>query len=353
MHILHTAAIVFFCCVVSLFYLRPIAIKFNLVDSPNERKSHNGHIPLVGGLSTLLGVWIIYLFMPDLLPLQTIYTLLASLLVLVGLIDDRFDISAISRLIVISLIAIWLVKINGISLSYLGDLLGNGEVILGGWSTLFTIFAVIGCITAFNMIDGIDGLLGALASVSIGTLGFMFWYSENHSISLFCFLLIISMLAYIFFNLSIKVKSKYKVFMGDSGSFLIGFSILWLLVFATQNIEGISNLNKAIKPVTALWIIAVPLMDMVLVMLRRIINKKSPILADRTHIHHVALRSGFTAKQALIGISLFALLLAIIGIILEISGVKESHSLFLFIATFFIYATASLSLQAQRKAVAS
>ncbi|MEZ9463058.1 UDP-N-acetylglucosamine--undecaprenyl-phosphate N-acetylglucosaminephosphotransferase [Vibrio splendidus] len=346
MQVIYTAIIIFFCCTIFLIYSRPIAIKFSFVDVPNTRKSHNGHIPLIGGLSTLLGVWIIDLLMPNLLPFQNHYVLLASFLALVGLIDDKFDISAISRLIIISLLAVWLAKSDGIILSYLGDFLGLGQVTLGAWSTLFSVCAVIGCITAFNMIDGIDGLLGSLASISIGSLGVMFWKEGHHSISLFCFLLIVSMLAYICFNLGINVKSKHKIFMGDSGSFLVGFSILWLLVFATQEVDGVTHLGNAMKPVTALWIISVPLMDMLLVISRRLVNKKSPLSADRTHIHHIVLRAGYTTKQALVGISLLALLLATIGIILDVSGVPEVYSLGLFLMAFLLYAMSRLDLQA-------
>ncbi|MFA0472179.1 hypothetical protein AB4564_16560, partial [Vibrio sp. 10N.222.51.E8] len=221
-------------------------------------------------------------------------------------------------------------------------------ITLGDWSTLFTIYAVIGCITAFNMVDGIDGLLGALASISIGSLGFLFWDAERYSIALFCFLFIVSMLAYICFNLSIKVKPTHKVFMGDSGSFLVGFSVLWLLVFSTQKIESVENLDSVMKPVTALWIISIPLMDMVLVMLRRVANKKSPLKADRTHIHHVALNSGYTPRQPLIKIPLLSCLLAVIGIFLEVNDIHEAHSFYLFILVFCVYATTSISIQARK-----
>ncbi|CDT39070.1 Undecaprenyl-phosphate N-acetylglucosaminyl 1-phosphate transferase [Vibrio coralliirubri] len=352
MHTLYMAIIVFLSCLVSLRYLHPFAVRFNLVDSPNERKPHNGHVPLVGGLSTLLGIWLIQLLMPNLIPSQESYTLLVSFLVLIGLIDDKFDISAISRLVILSLVALWLVKKQDISLSYLGDFTGDGDIILGEWTTLFTVCAVIGCITAFNMVDGIDGLLGALASVSIGSLGVMFWNAGQHSIAQFCFMLIVSMLAYICFNLSIKVKSKHRVFMGDSGSFLVGFSILWLLVFSTQKMNSVENLNSVMRPVTALWIISIPLMDMVLVIIRRILNKKSPLKADKTHIHHIILSLGYTPKQALLRISLLSCLLASFGIFLEIEGVHDVHSFSLFIVAFLLYSTASLLLQAKQKAIA-
>ncbi|WP_210447122.1 UDP-N-acetylglucosamine--undecaprenyl-phosphate N-acetylglucosaminephosphotransferase [Vibrio crassostreae] len=346
MQVISTAIIIFFCCTIFLIYSRPLAIKFSFVDIPNTRKSHNGHIPLLGGLSTLIGIWVINVMMPNLLPFQSHYILLTSFLALVGLIDDKFDISAISRLIVLSLIAVWLAQSDGIILSYLGNFWGLGEVTLGAWSTLFSVCAVIGCITAFNMIDGIDGLLGSLASISIGSLGVMFWQAGYQSISLFCFLFIVSMLAYVCFNLGINVKSKHKVFMGDSGSFLVGFTVLWLLVFATQKVEGVTNLGSAMKPVTALWIIAVPLMDMLLVISRRLVNKKSPLLADRTHIHHIVLRAGYTSKQALVGVSLLALLLAAIGILIEVSGVPAVYSFGLFLMAFFLYAVSRLNLQA-------
>lgn len=349
MHLSIITLVIFLLSTISLVYLRPLAIRLNFVDVPNGRKSHNGHIPLVGGLSTLLGVWVIALTLPNSLPYQLEYTGLASFLVIVGLIDDRLDISALSRLVVIAGVSVWLVKGEGIAIDYLGNLLGSGEVYLGSWSLLFTVAAVIGCVTAFNMVDGIDGLLGALASVSIAALGVLFWLSDHVGISTFCYLFVVAMFPYICFNLGLKVKSKYKVFMGDSGSFLVGFTVIWLLVFATQKVELDGVSHPPMNAVTALWIIAIPLMDMALVMLRRVFNCKSPFNADRTHIHHVLIAYGLSSKVVLVTVFAASVIIATIGVWFDASGVEESTSFILFIVLFLIYCSIMLLIQFNTK----
>ncbi|MFB9213696.1 UDP-N-acetylglucosamine--undecaprenyl-phosphate N-acetylglucosaminephosphotransferase [Vibrio sinaloensis] len=349
MQLFITTIVIFALSTLSLIYLRPLAIRLNFVDVPMGRKSHNGHIPLVGGLSTLLGVWVIALAAPDSIPYQLEYTGLATFLVAVGLIDDKLDISAISRLIVIAAVSVWLVKGEGIALEYLGDIIGTGQINLGSWTLLFTIAAVIGCVTAFNMVDGIDGLLGALASVSIASLGILFWLSGHSDISTFCYLFVVAMLPYICCNLGLKVKSKYKVFMGDSGSFLVGFTIIWLLVFATQDVELDRFSTPPMKPVTALWIIAIPLMDMALVMLRRMLTGHSPFCADRTHIHHVLISFGMPAKVVLVTVFSFAFLIAMIGVLLDVSATPESTSFLLFLLLFCVYCSSLVLIQINTK----
>lgn len=331
------AFFVFALPMLAIVYLRPLAVKLNFVDSPNERKSHNGHVPLIGGICTLLGVWLISMMSTniDVIPLQFEYTLIASILVLVGLIDDKLDISAVSRLCVIATISVWLVEVEGISLNYLGNIFNTGDVYLNSLSLLFTSVAVIGCITAFNMVDGIDGLLGVLASVSIGSLGLLFWMSGHTQVSQFCFLFITAMLPYVCFNLGLRMKSKYKVFMGDSGSFLVGFTVIWLLVFATQETNSLPS--SSMQPVTALWIIAVPLMDMALVMIRRLIKGQSPFKADRTHIHHILIAYGVSARMTLCAISFNSIVIAAVGIALELYGVNEATSLISFLILFAGY----------------
>lgn len=124
--------------------------------------------------------------------------------------------------------------------------------------------------------------------------------------------------------------------MGDSGSFLIGFTIVWLLIHSSQSI---SNEVQAIlmKPVTALWLIAVPLMDMAMVMLRRLRKKQSPFKADRLHLHHICMRLGLSSRQTLAFITFWALLFAAFGILGQVFQVHEHVMLILFLLAFTCY----------------
>lgn len=120
--------------------------------------------------------------------------------------------------------------------------------------------------------------------------------------------------------------------MGDAGSTLIGFTIIWLLISSTQ-VDP-----HPINAVTALWIIAIPLMDMVAIMYRRLRKGMSPFSPDRQHIHHLIMRAGFTPRQAFVLITLAAAVLAAIGIIGEnLSFVPEWVMLALFLLAFVMY----------------
>ena len=146
--------------------------------------------------------------------------------------------------------------------------------------------------------------------------------------------MIAATLPYILLNLGVFGK-RYKVFMGDAGSTLIGFTIIWILLETTQGI------THPITPVTALWLIAIPLMDMVAIMYRRLRKGMSPFSADRQHIHHLIMRAGFTSRQAFVLITLAAALLAGVGVLGEyLAFIPEWVMLLLFYSLSSFMATA-------------
>ncbi len=133
-----------------------------------------------------------------------------------------------------ALISIAMIYFASAKLHSLGNLLGFGVINLGMLGGIVTIFAVIGCINAFNMVDGVDGLLGALSVVTFGSVGILLLLSGEQSLSYLCLLLlVVCMLPYILMNLGL-VGHKCKVFMGDAGSMMIGFTVIWLLIDASQ-----------------------------------------------------------------------------------------------------------------------
>ncbi|PZD59086.1 UDP-N-acetylglucosamine--undecaprenyl-phosphate N-acetylglucosaminephosphotransferase, partial [Pantoea ananatis] len=138
-------------------------------------------------------------------------------------------------------------------------------------------------------------------------------------------------LPYIILNLGLLGR-RYKVFMGDAGSTMIGFTIIWILLETTQ------GLSHPISPVTALWLIAIPLMDMVAIMYRRLRKGMSPFSADRQHIHHLLMRAGFSSRQAFVLITVAAALLAGVGVLGEyLAFVPEWVMLVLFLLAFMAY----------------
>jgi UDP-GlcNAc:undecaprenyl-phosphate GlcNAc-1-phosphate transferase len=122
--------------------------------------------------------------------------------------------------------------------------------------------------------------------------------------------------------------------MGDAGSMFMGLTVMWLLVLGSQT-QG--SQGASFRPITALWIIAVPLMDMLAIMIRRIRKGDSPFKADNGHLHHICMRAGLSSRQALWVISSIAICAALVGIIGEILQVSEWLMLIVFIVLFVMY----------------
>ncbi|MFE8148809.1 UDP-N-acetylglucosamine--undecaprenyl-phosphate N-acetylglucosaminephosphotransferase [Brenneria goodwinii] len=322
--------IVFISAFIVLFFARKAAIVIGLVDKPDVRKQHHGNVPLVGGVSIYLALWILYALHPEWLPNFPLYMVCASALLTVGVLDDRFDLPVFPRIALQALVA-GLMMYAGLYLTTLGNVLFGYELFLGAWGYILTLFAVWGAINAFNMIDGIDGLLGVLSCVTFGALAVLFYLGGHRELALWSLCMLAATLPYILLNLGVPLGERFKVFMGDAGSTLIGFTVIWLLMLATQKEEAVMH------PVTALWLIAIPLMDMVTVMIRRIRRGDSPFKSDREHIHHILVRSGLTPRLVLTMIVSVAVLFAAIGIISERNGVSESIMLGMFLLAFAGY----------------
>lgn len=310
--------------------LKPVALKLGLVDQPGGRKTHQGAPPLIGGLAIFVGysiTWALHLNDSHLL---MIYTGCAALVVALGVVDDARNLSVRVRLIVQILVALAMCWTTGKYLVHFGDLFGTGDIKAGPWGVLITILAVIGAINAFNMADGIDGLAGSLALTSLSAIAILLTTTQDTYQLALAITLTICILPYLAANLMIR-PFKMKIFMGDAGSMLLGFSVAWLLIQSSQ------SETPAFRPITALWVIAVPLMDMTAVMMRRIFKGKSPFTADRGHLHHKLLDAGFTQRQVLLRIVTCSIVLAAIGLIGEWIKLPEWLMFGSFAVMFCIY----------------
>ncbi|OLQ90960.1 hypothetical protein BIY22_18865 [Vibrio panuliri] len=334
----------FLSSLVTLFALRKLAHDYKWLDSPCSRKLHQGDIPLVGGVSVFAGVLVLTWVRPDMLAKQYQFICLALAFLAIGFFDDKYQLSAKFRLILMIALSYWIVVIEKVTLFYLGSLIGDGDTALTPTlAMLFTIAAIIASVTAFNMIDGLDGLLGVLSSVSLFSLFIVFHLAALESYALFCAGFIIAMLPYIACN--VFSQQKHRVFMGDAGSALVGFTIVWLLLFATQPNRIVGSSNGVIKPVYVLWFIAIPLMDMVLVILKRAVRRQSLTCADRTHIHHLLLECGLSAKKVLLLLTGVSLCLAGVGLWCHFSATPQFVCLVVFVITFLFYSLANTTLE--------
>ncbi|OCH40297.1 UDP-N-acetylglucosamine--undecaprenyl-phosphate N-acetylglucosaminephosphotransferase [Vibrio cyclitrophicus] len=318
----------------SLFLMRKVAKAVGLVDKPNERKLHNGAIPLVGGIAISLSISQYLVTHPNVIPHSEVFLASIAALIVIGALDDKFDISFKIRLIVQAILSICMMYFADLRLENIGNLFGLGDLHLGFLSPVITILAVIGAINAFNMVDGIDGLLGGLAIVTLGAIAILLKVDSQHGLAYLCVVFIVAIIPYILMNLGILGRER-KVFMGDAGSMMIGFTVIWLLLGASQDPS-----ESLMRPITALWLIAMPLMDMAAIMFRRVRRGVSPFKPDREHLHHIFQRLGCTPRQTLAIICAIASSFAGFGIYGEFLKVPESTMFILFLVCFAAYTVA-------------
>jgi UDP-GlcNAc:undecaprenyl-phosphate GlcNAc-1-phosphate transferase len=311
--------------------LVPVANKINLLDSPGHRKNHEGSVPLTGGLSVFAGLLVAWIISMPLGNAFGIYLLCSLLLVTLGAIDDARDLPPKFRLWAQVALGALLSYGSGIYLTTFGNLFGFGVIDLVWLGPAVTIAAVIGATNAYNMMDGIDGLAGSMSLVTLTALAVLFASAPGFSLELALAVTIaMALLPFMAANLQFP-PFRRKIFMGDAGSMFIGFSVVWLLV------NGAQAENAAFRPVTALWVCAIPLMDMVAIMIRRARKGQSVMKPDRDHLHHMFLRAGLSDRQALVIITVLAVVFALAGIGGEILLVPEWAMFGLFMVLFVGY----------------
>jgi UDP-GlcNAc:undecaprenyl-phosphate GlcNAc-1-phosphate transferase len=335
MYILATVITAFLFAFVAIKFFKPVAIEIGLVDKPCERKQHTGHIPLIGGISIFLAVLAAsLLWLPNTLELR-MYLIASAMMVFIGALDDKFDLRVRVRIVGQIIIASLMIYGVGGYISNLGNLFGLGDVTLGPLGIVFTYVGIIVVINAYNMIDGIDGLIGSLSINTFSSIAILFIMSGQTDYLSYPLILATATLPYLIFNLGITEKlfnkKTKKIFMGDAGSMFIGLSVIWLLTMGTQGEQA------SFRPVTALWICAIPLMDMLAIVVRRYKNGKSPFKPDRDHLHHILQRAGLSARKTLVIISVSAAVMSIIGLAGEYFEIPDAIMFVGFIFAFTCY----------------
>ncbi|WP_422081516.1 MraY family glycosyltransferase [Ulvibacterium sp.] len=287
------------------FRLYPIIIyvvnRKGLMDDPDERSAHANKVPTLGGMGLfivfsltimLLGV-LADLSRPELLKLVSL--LAATLLLLImGVKDDLVLMSPKKKLVGQLLAASMVIFLSDVRITHFQGLLGVGE--LPYWVSVgFTFFVFILVINAVNLIDGIDGLAGSIAILSSVTFGIFFLLNEQYLLSLVSFALTGSVIGFLYYNLS----NTQKLFMGDSGSLLIGFLLTYQgVAFLGVNENALASMAVPNAPILLLAILSYPLLDTLRVFSIRVWQRRSPFSADRNHIHHRLLDLGNAHEQA-------------------------------------------------------
>jgi UDP-GlcNAc:undecaprenyl-phosphate/decaprenyl-phosphate GlcNAc-1-phosphate transferase len=312
--------------------LSPLARRIGLVDAPHAHKLHEGEVPLVGGIAMLCGFLFAVLAVPvGLTEFRPLFAGLA-LLTIVGLLDDFNELGAYSRFAAQIGAGLFMVLWGHQSIVNLGPLVGTADVLPGAWVIPFTLFSVVGVINALNMQDGMDGLAGSQACLAFLILGATALAGGATAQATVLLVLASVTLGFLAFNLRLPGRPRALVFMGDAGSLFLGLALAWFVVDLSQAPV------RTLAPVTALWILAIPLMDTVCILFRRLVRGRSPFLADREHLHHLLQAAGLGVSATLALILLAAAGLAAIGLAAERLGVPERWMFAAFLGLFGVYA---------------
>ena len=282
--------------VLTLIFIPPVIAmvnRFKLFDRPNARKEHTTPTPTFGGIAIFAGMIVSLFFWFKFYDHPALITFFLSMILLlgVGIMDDLKDLAARYKLMIEVGLAS-LVAVAGIRITSFGGFFGVYELhIIAQYSV--TVLAIVGITNAFNLIDGIDGLAGGLGFMSLITLAIFLTLSKDLTYAMIAFALAGALLGFLYFNFN-----PARIFMGDTGSLVLGFVVAVLCV-------QLMKIN-AIRPVPVvpniyiftLGIVMIPVFDTLRVFGTRIWKGRSPFSADKTHIHHLITNKGFTHSFA-------------------------------------------------------
>ncbi len=295
-----------------------------LVDQPDERKQHVGAVPLAGGIAIFVTL-LFGTFALDIAPYTYPMLVIASVVFLVGVFDDFRHISASARLLIGFTSGILLATYGNIAITNVGSLLAMGDIPLLLLTVPLTALAVTGLSNAYNMIDGIDGLAAGTLAMPLLVL-YLLAVQAGHPMANALLLLWVPLGVFLLFNIGPNNRVLPKMFLGDAGSVTLGFLVTASLVFFSQGNDAL------IRPVTALWLVTVPLMDMLATMLRRFRQGHKVMKADRSHLHYTLIDRGLGRRQTLRLMLGYAAICAFLGLALE--GLPEYLSLLAYFLLF-------------------
>jgi len=299
-----------------------ISVQTGMVDKPNERRINKVPMPSAGGLPIFVSFVISSLFLfKDIIPKFYILPILlaASVIVLTGLLDDKYELSPKQKSIGILLAALIVyfiadIRIDSFTLPFLG------YIQLGWLSFPVTIFWIFGITNAVNLIDGLDGLAAGISLIglmTIGIIGYFFLHASTVYIPIVIFCLVASIIGFFPYNFY-----PAKIYLGDTGALFLGF------MMAVLSLQGLKNVTF-VSSISLLIIMGVPVTDTFFAIIRRKANRVSFSTADKKHLHHRLLALGFTHKGAVLTIYSIALMFSFTAMIMNYTGNLGTIALFL------------------------
>lgn len=277
--------------VLFMFALRPLARGVGLIDRPGGRKSHQGDIPIIGGLAMLAGILVGSVLQLGIIGKYPYFLASVIILVLVGAVDDRYDLPPSVRFLAQACAVVLMIYGADLVAADIGWVWFGSLVKLGWFAPIFTLVLVLTAINAFNLFDGSDGVAGIQALIALVFLGFAALMGGAGKTLPIIANLIGVVFGFLIFNWPSKKTFHVRAFMGDAGSTMLGFALAWVSVDLSQGAD------RVITPMVVLWVFALPVFDLFSSMLRRLRAGRSPFHADSEHLHHLLKRLGLTSRQ--------------------------------------------------------
>ncbi|TCO09351.1 glycosyltransferase family 4 protein [Natronoflexus pectinivorans] len=349
LQILSAGLLSFILVFISIPTILKVSYSKNLFDVPNRRRVHKENVPTLGGLAIFFGIIFTYLFYLDWFDHRTIPFLIPALLIVfsIGIKDDIMVTAPIMKLLGQLLAAFIIVGFGDLRITDFHGFFGLQPDYFVSMS--FTIVFVVFIINGFNLIDGVDGLAAVTGIISTAAFSFWFFINGDHAMPVLGAILIGSLLAFLYFNVFSRTQ---KIFMGDTGSLLIGFIVsVFAIRFMEYNAESVRpalTYTMTSAPAVALGILIVPIVDTIRVFFFRISKGQSPFVADKRHIHHRMLTLGFSHIQIAILLGSVNLIFIFLSYILRDFGMLKLLILNLVLG-FLIFQVPSFAIGRRRK----
>ncbi len=330
--LLLTFIVAFLVTYISIPSIVSVAREKKLFDEPSRRKSHVRQVPTLGGVAIFAGItisagsFIDYTLVPSLQ-----YILVACIITFfIGIKDDILIIAPMKKLMGEIAAAIILIVPGQLSLTSVHGFLDIYHISsLSG--LLLTLFVIIVIVNSFNLIDGIDGLAASIGMLTTAFFGIWFFISGNIEYSILSAAVFGTLLAFLRFNV---FGGKDKIFMGDTGSLILGLLMgVQVILFNEKNIGFTSAFSIKAAPAVSFAVLIIPLYDTMRVFLIRMSRGRSPFAADKNHLHHCLLKLGFSHKQSTLIIVFANLCFIVLALLLQNVGIVWLMVIILTIAT--------------------
>ncbi len=256
---------------------KKIALQLGLLDHPNARKVHSEPLTRMGGLGIAAASFSCVFLSVNITPPVHAFLLAGGIIVFVGLLDDIYSLSPKIKFLGQIIGVTTFVLAGGGRVESLGNLLGLGGITLGPFAALFTVFGMVGIINAMNLSDGLDGLAGGMTAIALMFMAILAYAFQNWSALVLALVILGAVLGFLRHN-----SYPAKLFMGDTGSLFLGYSLSALAVLLSGSVAG----GKAVPAVLPAVILSLPISDTIFVMGRRLCLKMNPFMPDRYHLHH-------------------------------------------------------------------